>query len=113
MDINTFAGMTAIADVFLDSIGWSGCNSTLEAIAYNIPIVTLPGDLMRGRHTLAILKMMGIEETIAVTKDEYVKIAVRLGQDAQYRQHISQQVSENKYKLYGDLKPVRALEDFF
>ncbi|WP_229547165.1 tetratricopeptide repeat protein [Nostoc sp. CHAB 5836] len=113
MDTNKFAGTTAIADVFLDSIGWSGCNSTLEAIAHNIPIVTLPGELMRGRHTLAILKMMGIEETIAATKDEYVKIAVRLGQDAGYRQHISQQVSENKYKLYDDLKPVRALEDFF
>jgi protein O-GlcNAc transferase len=113
MDTKKFAGTTAIADVFLDSIGWSGCNSTLEAIAHNIPIVTLPGELMRGRHTLAILKMMGIEETIAVTKDEYVKIAVRLGQDAGYRQHISQQVSANKYKLYDDLKPVRALEDFF
>ncbi|MGH8000706.1 MAG: tetratricopeptide repeat protein [Brasilonema sp.] len=108
----TFAGTTAIADVFLDSIGWSGCNSTLEAIAHNIPIVTLPGDLMRGRHSMAILKMMGIEETIAPTKDDYVQIAVRLAQDAQYRQQISQQVAEKKQRLYGDLEPVRALEDF-
>jgi protein O-GlcNAc transferase len=112
VDINTFAGITAIADIFLDSIGWSGCNSTLESVAHNIPVVTLPGDLMRGRHTLAILKMMGIEETIAATKDEYVQIAIRLGKDAEYRQYISQQVAENKHKLYGDLKPVRALEDF-
>ncbi|WP_424097246.1 tetratricopeptide repeat protein [Moorena producens] len=107
-----FAGTSAIADVFLDSIGWSGCNSSLESIAHNIPIVTLPGDLMRGRHTMAILKMMGLEETIASSKEDYVKIAVRLGQDAQYRQYISNQVAENKHKLYGDLKPVRALEDF-
>ncbi len=113
MDTSKFASTTAIADVFLDSIGWSGCNSTLESIAHNIPVVTLPGDLMRGRHTLAILKMMGIEETIAATKEDYVKIAVRLGQDATYRQHISKLVASNKHKLYGDLKPVRALEDFF
>ena len=112
LDAKTFAGTAAITDVFLDSIGWSGCNSTLEAIAHNVPVVTLPGELMRGRHSLAILKMMGIEETIAATKDDYVKIAVRLGRDAQYRQQISQQVAENKYKLYRDLKPVRALEDF-
>ncbi len=112
MNSRRFAGTTAIADVFLDSIGWSGCNSTLEAIAHNIPVVTLPGELMRGRHSLAILKMMGIEETIAATKDDYVKIAVHLGRDAQYRQQISQQIAENKYKLYRDLKPVRALEDF-
>ncbi|KAF3888907.1 MULTISPECIES: tetratricopeptide repeat protein [Nostocales] len=112
MEARKFAGTAAIADIFLDSIGWSGCNSTLEAIAHNVPVVTFPGDLMRGRHTMAILKMMGIEETIAATKEEYVKIAVLLGQDAQYRQYISQQIAENKHKLYNDLKPVRALEDF-
>ncbi|MGM3305981.1 tetratricopeptide repeat protein [Anabaena sp. WFMT] len=112
MDTRTFDGTTAIADVFLDSIGWSGGNTTLEAIAHNIPVMTFPGEMMRGRHTMAILKMMGIEEMIAATKDEYVKIAVRLGQDTQYRQYISQQVAENKPKIYGDLKPVRALEEF-
>ncbi|MFW9261164.1 tetratricopeptide repeat protein [Nostoc sp. CALU 546] len=112
MKSQAFAGTTALADVFLDSIGWSGCNSTLESIAHNIPVVTLPGELMRGRHSLAILKMMGIEETIASNKEEYVNIAIRLGKDAEYRQYISQQVAENKHKLYGDLKPVRALEDF-
>ncbi|BAY07963.1 tetratricopeptide repeat protein [Calothrix sp. NIES-2098] len=108
----TFAGTAAMADVFLDSMGWSGCNSSLEAIAHNIPTLTLPGDSMRGRHTLAILKMMGVEETIATNKEEYVNIAVRLGQDAEYRQHISQQVAQNKHKLYDDVKLMRALEDF-
>ena len=112
LEPSTFAGVTAITDVFLDSIGWSGCNSTLEAINYDIPIVTWPGDLMRGRHTLAMLKMMGVEETIASSKDEYVKIAIRLGQDSQYRQYISQRVAENKYKLYSDQSPIRALEEF-
>ncbi|MEL7035088.1 MAG: tetratricopeptide repeat protein [Cyanobacteria bacterium J06592_8] len=111
LNTREFAGITALADVFLDSIGWSGCNSSLEAITYNLPIVTLPGELMRGRHTLAFLKMMGIEETIAASKEDYISIAVRLGQDPQYHQQISQKVAENKYKLYGDLQPVRALED--
>jgi tetratricopeptide (TPR) repeat protein len=85
----------------------------MESIAHNIPVVTFPGDLMRGRHSMAVLKMMGIEETIATTKEDYVKIAIRLGKDTEYRQHISQLVAENKHKLYGDLTPVRYLEDFF
>ncbi|MGB3755479.1 MAG: tetratricopeptide repeat protein [Rivularia sp. (in: cyanobacteria)] len=112
MRATMFAGVSAIADVFLDSIGWSGCNSSLESVAHNLPIVTLPGDLMRGRHSMAILKMMGIEETIASNKEEYVQIAISLGKDFQYRQYISEQVADNKHKLYGDLKPVRALEAF-
>jgi predicted O-linked N-acetylglucosamine transferase (SPINDLY family) len=112
MKAKKFAGTAAVADVFLDSIGWSGCNSTLEAIAYNIPVVTLPGEFMRGRHSMAILKMMGIKETIASSKEEYIQIAIRLGRDTQYRQYISGLVAHNKYKLYHDLKPVRALEQF-
>jgi predicted O-linked N-acetylglucosamine transferase (SPINDLY family) len=113
LNSSMFAGTAACSDVFLDSIGWSGGNTTLEAINHNIPVVTLPGEMMRGRHTMAILKMMGIEETITATKDDYVRVAVLLGQDAEYRQHISKLVAENKQKLYRDLKPVRALEDFF
>jgi tetratricopeptide (TPR) repeat protein len=113
MSLAAFAGTAALADVFLDSIGWSGCNSTLESIAQNIPVVTLPETLMRGRHSLAILKMMGVEETIATSKEDYIELAVRLGQDPQYRQEISQRIAENKHKLYADLTPVVALEDWF
>ncbi len=112
MSATVFAGVGAIADIYLDNIGWSGGNTTLESTVYNLPIVTLPGELMRSRHTLAILKMMGIEETIAQNKDEYVQISVRLGQDRDYRHHSSQQIALNKHKCYGDLKPIRALEDF-
>ncbi|MEL6929364.1 MAG: tetratricopeptide repeat protein, partial [Cyanobacteria bacterium J06600_6] len=108
----SFAGTTAIADVFLDNIGWSGNNTTMESTAYNLPIVTLPGEMMRARHTTAILTMMGIQETIAESKEQYVQIAVRLGQDAGYRHQISEQIALNKHKLYQDLTPVRELENF-
>ena len=67
---------------------------------------------MRGRHTSAILKMLGIEATIAGSKDEYIQIAIRLGQDRNYRRSIARQIAQNKSKLYNDLSPVRALEDF-
>ena len=109
---SAFAGATAIADVYLDNISWSGGNTTLESTVYNLPLVTVSGKLMRERHTTAILKMMGIESTIAQNKEEYVEIAVRLGRNADYRQDIARQIALNKEKCYGDLKPVRALEDF-
>ena len=112
MKAKLFAGMSAISDVFLDSIGWSGCNSTLESLNHNLPIVTLPGDLMRGRHTSAILKMMDLDETIATDKEDYVNLAVRLGRNREYRQQIAQKIAANKHRVYNDLKPVRALEAF-
>ena len=44
------------ADVFLDSIEWSGANTTLEALRWDLPVVTLPGRFMRGRHSSAVLE---------------------------------------------------------
>jgi predicted O-linked N-acetylglucosamine transferase (SPINDLY family) len=112
MDAEGFMGMTAIADVFLDSIGWNGNNSSMEAIAYDVPIVTLPTGTMRGRHTIAHLKMMGIEELIASSVDDYVELAVKLAQDPAYRHQIAAKIAANKHKLYRDPAPIRALEDF-
>ncbi len=104
--------LNQIADVFLDSIGWSGCNSTMEALACDLPIVTMPGRLMRGRHTHAILKMMECTETEAQNLDEYVAIAKRLGTDAEWRKHISQKISAAKQLAYRDNACIRGLEEF-
>jgi protein O-GlcNAc transferase len=46
-------------DVILDSIGWSGNNSTFESLNHGLPVVALKGQFMRGRHSAAILERMG------------------------------------------------------
>lgn len=112
MNPRRFAGLASIADVFLDSIGWSGCNSALESLVFDLPVVTLPGEFMRGRHSFAMLEMIGIEETIASSKEDYIDLAVRLGKEGQYRQAISIKIAQNKSCLYQDLRPVKALEDW-
>ncbi len=112
MKVNRFAGVAAIADVFLDSLGWSGCNSSFESLAHQTPIVTCPGELMRSRHTLAILKMMELEEAIAYDKSEYIRIAIRLGLDPVYRMSIAQKIAMNRHRLYWDLEAIQALEAF-
>jgi protein O-GlcNAc transferase len=99
-------------DIFLDSIGWSGCNSTLESLIHNMPIVTFNGALMRGRHTAAILRMMDACETIAQTVDEYVSLAVRLGHDAEFRTAVGAKIAANKNRIYRDRSCIAALEAF-
>lgn len=107
-----FVSAIGQCDVVLDSIGWSGCNSTLESLAHDLPIVTLAGDLMRGRHTAAILEMMGIVQTTAQTVDQYVAIAVNLGRDAQARAAAAAWIKANKHRVYRDRACIAALEDF-
>jgi protein O-GlcNAc transferase len=99
-------------DVVLDSIGWSGCNSTFDALRNDLPIVTLPGELMRGRHTMAILKMMNMEETSAVKIDDYVSIAGRLALDRNWRMATRDRISRNKHLVYHDRACISGLEKF-
>jgi predicted O-linked N-acetylglucosamine transferase (SPINDLY family) len=99
-------------DVFLDSIGWSGCNSTLESLAHDLPIVTMAGPLMRGRHTAAILRRMGIVDTITATIDEYVSTAVRLANDVPLRTALKTRIARTKHRVYRDAACIAALEDF-
>jgi predicted O-linked N-acetylglucosamine transferase (SPINDLY family) len=113
LGMDQFISAIGQCDVVLDSIGWSGGNSTLEGLAVDTPIVTVPGPLMRGRHTAAILQMMGVTDTIAATHDEYVSIAARLGNDPAWRAEMKRRVSENKHKVYRDSIAIAALEDFF
>lgn len=101
------------SDIFLDSFSWSGGQTTLEAIACDLPIVTCPGDLMRGRHSYGILRALGITETIAQTEAEYVEIAVRLGQDPAWRQQVVAKMRDRHADLYDDTACVDALETFY
>jgi protein O-GlcNAc transferase len=99
-------------DILLDSIGWSGCNSTLESLPHDLPIVTIPGRLMRGRHSMAILKMMGVTETIAETIDDYISTAIRLARDVSWRMQIKSEMAKRKYRLYRDRSCISELESF-
>jgi predicted O-linked N-acetylglucosamine transferase (SPINDLY family) len=107
-----FVAAAGLCDVFLDSIGWSGCNSALESLPHNLPIVTLNGAFMRGRHSAAILTMMGVTDTIAQSVDDYVAIAARLAGDPAQRQAISARIAQGKHAVYRDRACVTALEDF-
>ena len=112
MSQSKFVAAAGLSDMFLDSVGWSGCNSALESLARALPVVTLEGPTMRGRHCAAILRMLGVTDTIAKTVDDYVAIAVRLATDPQAREAISSRMAENKQRLYRDRAPVTALENF-
>jgi protein O-GlcNAc transferase len=97
LSFDRFVAAIGNCDIFLDSIGWSGCNSTLESLSHNIPIVTLRGALMRGRHSSAILNRIGVGETVADSIDEYVSIATRLATNSEERRRISLEIDRNKH----------------
>jgi predicted O-linked N-acetylglucosamine transferase (SPINDLY family) len=102
-----------LSDVYLDTFSWSGGNTTLEAIACNLPVVTCPGEFMRGRHSYSFLKMIGVTDTIAQNELEYIETAVKLGLDPTWRRHIAERIKENHDRLYDDKACVTGLEAFY
>ncbi|HEY1719837.1 MAG TPA: radical SAM protein [Magnetospirillaceae bacterium] len=107
-----FPALLKSGDIYLDSLSWSGGNTTLEAATCGLPIITLPGTFMRGRHSAAILRQMGLDQYIAANEQAYLDLAVRLGTDTTARHEAAGLVAANREKLFRDLKPVRALEQF-
>lgn len=108
-----FLQLNAVSDAFLDSVGWSGGNTTLEALSQGLPPVTLPTAFMRGRHTYAMLRLLGLDELIARDADDYVRIAVRLGTDPAWRRTVRERIAAGRGRLYDDVEAVRALEAFY
>jgi protein O-GlcNAc transferase len=108
----SFHGLMRRADVFLDTIGFSGFTTAMQAVECGLPIVTREGRFMRGRLASGILRTLGIPELIAGGEDDYIELAVRLSLDAQYRRHIRQRIENSRDVLFGDTAAVRALEDF-
>ncbi len=108
-----YINLNRVSDIFLDTIGWSGGNTTLEAVAVGLPIVTCPGELMRSRHAFGILKRLNVLDTVATDLNNYVDIAVGLGSDPVYRQSIVERMIQGHDLLYADQEAVQALYQFY
>jgi len=111
-EISVFYGLMNKADVFLDTIGFSGFNTAIQAVECGLPIVSREGRFMRGRFANGFLQRMGLSELIAGSDEEYIELAVRLIKDAEYRQYIHQRIEATRHVLFDDHETVRALEDF-
>ncbi len=107
-----FLGIGASVDVNLDSIGWSGGNTTLEILWYHTPTLTLPGELMRSRHTMAMLALLELPQLIARDIDDYVRIAIDLGRSPDLRAELRGLIAERKHRLYDDPEVRRAFAAF-
>jgi len=108
-----YLSLVAAADVLLDPLHFGGGITTYDGFSLNRPIVTLPGEFRRGRFTLACYRKMGITECVASGPDDYVKIAVALGTDADYRASIEEKIRLASPLLFDDMEAVREYERIF
>ena len=105
-----FFGLLDRADVYLDSIGFSGFNTTMQAIERGTPVVAYEGEFMRGRFASAILRQIGLDQWVANSTDQYIALVETLVSDEKLRQEAREQIIERRGVLFDDRETVVALE---
>ncbi|MGE4552478.1 MAG: hypothetical protein AB7D57_05170, partial [Desulfovibrionaceae bacterium] len=105
-----YRALTACCDAFLDSLGWSGFNTAMEAAEAGLPMLTCPGDCLRARHALAVVRGLGLDDAVAADPDQYVAMAARLARDRAWRADLAERVRAAAPRLWRDAAPIRALE---
>lgn len=96
-------------DVYLDTPGFSGFNTVMQAVERATPIVAFEGQFMRGRFASAILRQIGLDSWIANTPEGFAELVVRLAGDASARQAYKRQLRQRRDRLFGDQATVDAL----
>jgi protein O-GlcNAc transferase len=104
-----FFGLLRQADVYLDTIGFSGFNTVIQAMECHLPCVTYEGKFMRGRLGSGILRRLDLSECVVPTTEAYVDLAVRLAQTPLYRAEIRGKIRRTESRLYRDATAVDAL----
>ncbi len=64
--------LMSACDLMLDTLHWSGGNTTLDALRAGLPVLTTRGRFMRGRQSAAMLTQLGLEKELVCSIDEVV-----------------------------------------
>ncbi len=107
-----FHALLRRADLCLDSMGFSGFNTALQALECTLPVVTCEGRFLRGRLASGILRRIGLHELVTADEQSYVAAAIGLMREPSQRQALRRRIESQLHLLYADPAPIRALEEF-
>ncbi len=108
-----YFSLLALADVCLDTPHYSGMNISYDTFAVDTPIVTWPGEFMRGRYTVALYEKMEILDCVAPDLAQVGDVACRVGMDRAYRHEISRQIKQRSQLLFENQAIVTEFSRFF
>ena len=100
------------ADIMLHPFPFGGSKTSADGIAVGLPVVTLTTKSLRGRMAYSFFKTMNIFDTIAFDVDEYVDIASRLGNDANWRHQVRHRIQMKSHLIWERFEVVDAWARF-
>lgn len=94
------------AEAYLDSIGFSGFNTAMQAVERCTPIVAWEGQFMRGRFASGILRELGLDEWIATSTSEYAALVERLCASSALRDDVRHTLSTRQARAFSNAHAV-------
>jgi CRISPR-associated protein Csy1 len=98
-------------DVMVDSLHWSGGNTSLDALHCGLPVVTHPGELMRGRQSAAMLEALDCTELVANSARSLAALSVEIANDPERKAGLGKRIREALPHLTESDEPLAALND--
>ena len=81
-----------LIDVVLDTLPYTGGDTTAAALDMGVPVVTRVGERQAERMTFSLLAHLGVTSTVAHDDDDYVAIACRLARDRPWRDAVAAEI---------------------
>lgn len=113
LDLPDYLGVIRHASVMLDSVHFSGGNTSFQALQLGLPVVTHAGRFMRGRMTLSMYRTMGFMDLVAETFDDYVALALRVALDPAFRAYCIGEITTRLPMLIDEDAPIERYESLF
>ncbi len=107
-----FLSVLSNCDIALDTFGFSGGNTSLDSLSVGLPVVTLPGEFMRGRQTFAMLRMLPAmvhSELIATDAADFASRAVKLLREQSVRDALRTAIQSHAHLLFDSPEPLLAM----
>ncbi len=109
LERSRFFGLMRHSALMLDTLGFSGFNTALQAIECDLPVLAFEGQFMRGRLASAIMHRLDLPELVATTTEDFVQKALDLAGDAGRRKRIRAKIIKRRHILFRDTTPIVAL----
>jgi len=104
-----------LIDVVLDTMPYSGGDTTAAALDMGVPVVTRAGERHAERMGLSLLSHLGVTDTVTYSDASYVAMACRLADDATWRADVASRIADrfSRSSLADARRYAACLEDAY
>ncbi len=107
-----FLAGIAEADLVLDTPGFSGGGTSLDALSMGAAVVAFEGTMARSRQTSAMLRIVGAPELIAGDGARYADLALSLLADRPRLAAVREGIRKRAPRLFGDRAALEGFAEF-